>query len=125
MAGNGKSFASPPSGVSSAPLAPRTRTTSLNMSFQSEEGWRRRGGEAGDGVEASVKGCSMRERERERQGAGGGEALECYSVKVTQRRGGPARAPLCLCVFNGENSPQGQAGRLIALVWDVGLTGEE
>lgn len=97
MAGNGKSFASPPSGVSSAPLAPRTRTTSLNMSFQSEEGWRRRGGEAGDGVEASVKGCSTRERERERerQGAGGGSPGVLLSQGHTEER----RACSCTAVL--------------------------
>lgn len=98
MAGKGKSFASPPSGVSSVPLAPRTRTTSLNMSFHSEEGWRRRGGEAGDEVEASVKGCSMRERERERERQGGGKPWS-----ATQSRSHRGEEGLlvhrCACVF--------------------------
>lgn len=89
------------------PAARRRRTPSLNISFLSEEGWRRRVGEAGDGVEASVKKDAARERGR---GRGRGEekekALECYSVKVTQRRGGPACARLRSCVFNRENSPQ-------------------
>lgn len=58
---------------------------------------------------------------REGEAKGKKKALECYSVKVTRRRGGPACAPLCLCVFNGENSPQGQERGLIALVWDGGL----
>lgn len=71
--------------------ARRKRAASLNISFPDEEGRRRRGGEAGDGVEASVKRCSVREAEGEAE-RGGKKAPECCSVKVTQRRGGPAGA---------------------------------